>query len=86
MMSRSQYIRSGKGLILVTRGGGLPSKSASQTRAAQRIRPMQSLKGISAVQVYQTAPEKREALSRYHDPPITGSLLLHRAGYDILIG
>ena len=49
-MSRSRVIRDEKGLILLsqclTRGGGPPSKSASQTRAAQQFWPWPSLKGI----------------------------------------
>ena len=50
------------------------SKSASQTRAAQRFRPLPSLKGILAVAAHQSAPEKAVALSRY--PRIKVSLLL----------
>ena len=65
MMSRSRDIRDEKGFILLTRGGGPPSKSASQTRAADRFRLGPSFKGICAVPTHQSAPEKREGLSRY---------------------
>ena len=68
MMSCSRNIRDEKGLILLTtetRGGSLPSKSALQTRTAQRFRPMQSLKVILAVLVHQSTLKKAMAYSRY---------------------
>ena len=71
MMSWSRDIRYEKRFILLTRGGGRPSKSASQTRAADQIRLGPSFKGICAVPTHQSAPEKREGLSRY--PWINGS-------------
>ena len=39
--------------------------SAPQTCAAQQFLPLPSLKGISAVPLHQSAPEKAVALSRY---------------------
>ena len=78
MMRFSRDIRDAKGLILLTRAGGPPSKSASKTRAAQRFRLWPAFKGICTVPTHLSAPEKRKTLSRH--PPMMGSRLLHRAG------